>query len=433
MKAKTELTELDVRNAPPGARLADAACPGLLFVNGKARKAWTLRWSHTAAGLTKAHSVVIGFWPAMSLQAARGAAELRRAEIAMGHDPAAERQQRREARTSVRKKTKAPTLAEVWTKFMDEQLVVSRKDHGAVADRQVRKDCQMLLAKRVDQITVDLVTAALRPVIERAPSMAASVKAHLGWAWEHAQEADFIEAAARNPFRVAFKRAKALQQRVRTEKFRAEHWKKFFAWLPDSGLSRQMQAVLMLQAATGARAGEILQLQREGIVHHADGSATWQGKFKTDGLRVLYFAPPAARLLLELANERGGKWLFPKRAHAGDAAMDTMALVTAINSVRHTCPVNLAAEGQGRDWSSHTLRRSVRSGLTYERICDTDTAERVLGHEISGVRASYDSADNHLPAIRAALDHWIDLLQRWGAPFPAAGLRNAKDTAKAAS
>jgi integrase len=431
MKAKTELTELDIKNALPGARLADAACPGLLFINGKARKAWTLRWSHTAAGLTKAHSVVIGFWPAMSLQAARGAAELRRAEIAMGHDPAAERQQRREARASVRKKPKAPTLGEVWTKYLDEHLVVSRKDQGAVADRQVLKDCAALLVKRVDAVTVDEVTRVLRPVIERAPSMAANIKAHLSWAWAHGQDADFIDAALRNPFAVAYKKTKALQQKVRTEKFRAEHWKKFFAWLPDSGLTKQMRAVLMLQAATGARAGEILQLQREGIVHHADGSATWQGKFKTDAARVLYFAPPAARLLLELYYERRGTWLFPKRSHAGDAPMQTMALVTAINSVRHTCPVNLAAEGQGRDWSSHTLRRSVRSGLTYERIADADTAERVLGHEISGVRASYDSADNHLPAIKAALDHWVDLLLRWGAPFPATNIR--KVTATAAS
>lgn len=420
MKAKTELTELDIRNAAPGARLADAACPGLLFVAGKGRKSWTLRWSTTVAGLTKANSVVLGYWPAMSLQAARGAAELRRSEIAMGHDPAAERQQRREALSVAKKRSKVPTLAEVWTKFLEERLTVSRKDHGAVADRQVRKDCQRLLAMRVDQITVDEVTRVLRPVVERAPSMAASIKAHLGWSWQHAQEADFIEAAAKNPFKVAFRRVRVLQQRVRVEKFRESHWRQFFAWLPDSGLTRQMQAVLMLQAATGARAGEILQLQRDGIVHHADGSATWQGRFKTQSMRVLYFAPPAARLLRELSNERGGKWIFPKREHAGDAPMQTMSVVTAINSVRHTCPVNLAAEGQGRDWSSHTLRRSVRAGLTFERICDSDTAERTLGHEISGVRASYDSADNHLPAIKAALDQWVDLLLHWGAQFPAA-------------
>lgn len=419
MKAKTELTEVALRSAAPGARLQDAACAGLLFVNGKARKSWTLRWSHTVAGLTRNYSIVLGYWPAMSLQAARAAADLRRAEISMGRDPAGEREQRRQAKTAARK-AKSPTLAEVWSKFMEERLTVSRKDRGAVADRQVRKDCQALLALRAEQVTVDLVTRNLKPVIERAPSMAASIKAHLGWAWEHAQETDFIAAGVKNPFKVAYKRVKALQQKVRTEKFRAEHWRQFFAWLPESGLSRQMQAVLMLQAATGARAGEILQLQPAGIVHHADGSATWQGRFKTESPRVLYFAPAAARLLLELSNERAGRqWLFPKRAHAGDAPMETMALVTAINSVRNTCPIKLDAEGQGRNWSSHTLRRSVRAGLTYERICDADTAERVLGHEIAGVRASYDDATNHLPAIKAALDTWVDLLVRWGASLPA--------------
>lgn len=422
MRAKTDLTEEILRGAAPGARLQDGACPGLLFVNGKGRKAWSLRWSHTIGGLTKNFSTVLGYWPQMSLQAARAAAGLRRAEIAMGRDPAAEREDRRQART-VARKPKSPTLGQVWEKFMDERLVISRKDQGAVAERQVKKDCTTLLAMPVDQITVDVVTRHLRPVIDRAPSMAASIKAHLGWAWEHAQETDLVANALKNPFKVAYKRVKVLQQKTRSEKFRAEHWRQFFAWLPESGLTKQMRAVLLLQAATGARAGEILQLQRSGIVFHNDGGATWQGKFKTDNTRLLYFAPAAARLLLEQSNHRTGKWLFPKRQHAGDAPMETMALVTAINSVRHTCPINLAAEGQGRDWSSHTLRRSVRSGLTFERICDADTAERVLGHEISGVRASYDDVTNHLPAIRAALDEWVQRLIGWGAPFPPAGAR----------
>jgi integrase len=417
MRSKNELTEDVLRNAPPGARLQDAACPGLLFVNGKSRKAWSLRWSHTVGGLTRNYSLVLGYWPAMGLQAARAAAGLRRSEIAMGHDPAAEREQRRQART-VTKAAKVPTLGDVWEKFKTERLTLSRKDQGAVADRQVRKDCQTMLALPVTRITVDTVTKELRPVIERAPSMAASIKAHLGWAWEHAQETDFIDGALKNPYKVAYKRVKALQQRVRSEKFRAEHWRQFFAWLPTSGLTEQMRTVLLLQAATGARAGEVLQLQRGGIVFHKDGSATWQGKFKTDGVRVLYFAPAAAELLLQLSNQRAGKWLFPKREHAGDAPMETMAVVTAVNSVRHTCPINLASEGQGRDWSSHTLRRSVRSGLTYERICDADTAERVLGHVIAGVRGHYDDMSNHLPAIKAALDEWVQRLLLWGAPFP---------------
>lgn len=425
MRAQVELDEITLRDAVPNARLQDAACPGLMFVNGKTRKAWSLRWSHTIGGLTKNFSLVLGYWPAMSLQAARAAAALRRSEIAMGHDPAAEREQRRQSRTVV-KRVKVPTMGDVWDKFKNERLTLSRKDRGAVADRQVKKDCQALLALPVNKVFVDVVTQTLRPVIERAPSMAASIKAHLGWAWEHAQETDFIAGNVKNPFKVAFKRVRALQQRVRTEKFRAEHWRQFFAWLPNSGLTEQMRAVLLLQAATGARAGEILQLQRSGIVFHADSSATWQGKFKTDNARVLYFAAPAARLLLELTNQRSGKWLFPKRQHAGEGPMDTMALVTAINSVRHTCPINLADEGQGRDWSSHTLRRSVRAGLTYERICDADTAERVLGHEIAGVRGHYDDVTNHLPAIKAALNEWVQLLVNWGAPFPPKGARLRK-------
>ena len=418
MDAQQEFNEQVIRSAPVGARLKVPGQPGLLFVNGKGRKSWTLRWAEQIGGAKQYRSLVLGTWPAMGLDAAKGVAALRRAEISMGRDPAQERDELRQAKDATLKKSKVPTMEQVWEKFVRERLEISRKDRGAVANRQVRKDCMGLLAQRISQVDVDAVTRTLAPVVERAPSMAASIKAHMGWAWEHAQETDFIP-MGKNPFQVAFKRVKVLQQKTRSEKFRQTHWQQLFAWLPESGLTQQMQAILLLQACTGARAGEILGLHRDNIIFQTDGSAVWQGRFKTDDLRVLYFAKPAARLLRQIINTRKGSgWLFPKREHAGDGPMQTMALVTAINSVRHTCPINLAAEGQGKNWSSHTIRRSVRAGLTFERICDSDTAERVLGHAIGGVRSSYDDASNHLPAIKAALDEWVDLISGWGAPLP---------------
>jgi hypothetical protein len=53
----------------------------------------------------------------------------------------------------------------------------------------------------------------------------------------------------------------------------------------------------------------------------------------------------------------------------------------------------------------------VRAGLTLNTICDSDTAERVLGHAIAGVRGHYDDAANHMPAVRSALDQWGALLE----------------------
>lgn len=413
------LTEQMIAESTPPARLGDAACPGLILTNGKGRKTWTLRTSVTANGKTTSINAKLGYYPAMSIPAARAAAELARAQILAGdRDVAKEREAKR--RQQVANVTGPMTVEKLWERYLRNKLEINRKDKGTVANRIVTKDYDAIKTKRIEDVTPDDVIKIMNTMINRgAATMAAQWRDNLSWAFKDAYESRVISRDLDDPFEPAHRRSKKLKPKVRNEKFREEHWRKWFEWLPDSGLTAQMQQALMLQAASGARIGEILGMNRKQIKFQKDGSATWQGKFK-DQARLIYFPKPAAELLRQRMLEQPGQWLFPGRQHAGDKPLSSMAMVTAINSVRHNCPLKLDEEGAERDWSSHTVRRSVRAGLTFERITDADTAERVLGHVITGVRGHYDDPSNHLPAIGEAMENWATLLVKWGAKYPRA-------------
>jgi len=73
--------------------------------------------------------------------------------------------------------------------------------------------------------------------------------------------------------------------------------------------------------------------------------------------------------------------------------------------------LELKAEPITEHFTAHDLRRTVRTGLTGWAGVLPDTAERVLNHSISGLRAHYDFAD-YRPHVTAALQAWDAELSR---------------------
>ena len=67
------------------------------------------------------------------------------------------------------------------------------------------------------------------------------------------------------------------------------------------------------------------------------------------------------------------------------------------------------------DWRIHDLRRTMRTNLS--GLVTPDTAERVMGHTIGGIRAVYDLYD-YLDAKRDALDKWAARLRDIVEPPP---------------
>jgi integrase len=68
-------------------------------------------------------------------------------------------------------------------------------------------------------------------------------------------------------------------------------------------------------------------------------------------------------------------------------------------------------------WRIHDLRRTVRTNLSALRVAP-DTAERVLGHVIGGIRGVYDRYA-YLDEKRDALERWAHRLKAIIDPPPA--------------
>jgi integrase len=110
--------------------------------------------------------------------------------------------------------------------------------------------------------------------------------------------------------------------------------------------------------------------------------------------------------LLELISaEKSGK---ANLVFISDALREQIGLDQAIATVRGGKKI--------KDWVFHDLRRTARSLMS--RCTNADTAERVLGHAIPGIRGFYDHHD-YAQQKREALIGLANMVQGIVNPRPA--------------
>jgi hypothetical protein len=129
---------------------------------------------------------------------------------------------------------------------------------------------------------------------------------------------------------------------------------------------------------------------------------------KTDQRIDIYLAGHAKAIIDDCP--RIGDYVFTRSGEIG-LRSDTWSGKTSGALARHIWPaIHEAAAKLGIDpirehFTAHDLRRTVRTGLTGWAGVLPDTAERVLNHSISGLRAHYDFAD-YRPHVAEALQRW---------------------------
>jgi len=166
---------------------------------------------------------------------------------------------------------------------------------------------------------------------------------------------------------------------------------------------------LRMALCTGQRIGEI------GAMRWADieGDYWRNSENKTDQRIDIYLASHAAQILKHCPNIGDYVFTHGKRG----IRSDTWGGGTSGAIARHILPMiegaalELKAEPITEHFTAHDLRRTVRTGLTGWAGVLPDTAERVLNHSISGLRAHYDFAD-YRPHVTAALQAWDAELSR---------------------
>jgi len=173
---------------------------------------------------------------------------------------------------------------------------------------------------------------------------------------------------------------------------------------------------LRLALCTGQRIGEIGFMRWQDI----EGD-WWRNTENKTGQRIdIFLARQAAAILKHCP--RLGDYVFT-HGKTGIRS-DTWGGGTSGAIARHIAPmidpaaVELRVKKPDDDkpairehFTAHDLRRTVRTGLTGWAGVLPDTAERVLNHSISGLRAHYDFAD-YRPHVTEALKAWSAELGR---------------------
>lgn len=368
------LTDRELGKLPPGEH-ADGKIPGLMFrVRETGGRSWALLY--WAGG--RRRRLTLGGFPSLGLGDARAAARAAKKAVNLGHDPAAERRQSREAGTFAEL---AERYIERWAKprkrtwkndqWLLEAHVLPRWKHLPAAEIS-RKDARELLEK----------------VADKAPVGVNRVRALLSKLFNYGISIDVVET---NPITGTTPAQETARSRVLSEDEIRKLWT---ATEPrektedEPELSPAMSARFRLPLATAQRGGEVCGMKWADLDL---GAGIWTipaGQSKNKLPHRVPLSPLALEILSTLPREgdyvlAGGRGKRQQREAAATFGLD--------------------------DFHGHDLRRTAASYMTSIGIPRFVVA-RVLNHVETGVTAVYDRHSYDLEK-RDALNRWADKLQ----------------------
>ncbi|NTV11608.1 MAG: integrase family protein, partial [Zoogloea sp.] len=145
----------------------------LRFRAADASPAWLFRYRFGG----KQRVMVIGSYAALSLAEARKAVKLLAAQVALGHDPAGEKQARKaEARARMEAESRAVTVAQLADDYF-ERMIAGRWKHPNIVRSRIEKDIKPAIGKmKVEDVRPADVDYLLQKVVKRgAPTVANDV------------------------------------------------------------------------------------------------------------------------------------------------------------------------------------------------------------------------------------------------------------------
>jgi integrase len=350
------------------------------------------------AGDAKPTRVTIGRVGEIALADARDKAREATAALRRGVDVNAQKRQEELARRAERARVRqveaetgyAPgTFGETAVRYIAQECASLRRGGEVAAIIRTR-----LLPswgdRPLDELRRRDLTALLDPIIGEGKLQAAHKVREvalrvLNWAADRGDiEINFMASASRGRKRAGILRRSRRDRVLSDDEIRA-------IWAA-SELVSPFGAIVRLALLTGQRRDEIAGMEWAELDL---GAGLWvipAGRYKT-GIEHAVPLPSSTVALLRSLPRVCERYVFSTRPGTrfsgyskAKAALDRWAEV--------------------RGWRLHDARRTVRTRLAALRV-DPDTAERVLGHVIGGVRGVYDR--------HAYLDEKRDALERWAA------------------
>lgn len=348
----------------------------------------------------------IGSYSSVSLAKAREAAKELAAKVALGHDVAGEKQERkREAIAKIEAEKAAWTVERLCDEFF-ERVILPRWKHSNIVRSRIENDIKPSMGKmKAEDVKPRDVDTMLQQIIKRgAPTVANDVLRWTKRIFDFAIKRHVVLYNPASAFDIADAGGK---EEARDRWLTREEITQLFATM------REMLGRFSVENLYAVRLLLLLAVRKEELVaapwseFDLDG-AVWhlpEERTKTSAAIDIPLPALAVETLRELHRLAcGSAYVFPARKmqHRMIPHIDLNTLNAAMS--KHIKPKLKDVP----NFTIHDFRRTARTHLAALGV-DPFVAERCLNHKVKGVEGIYNRHD-YFDERRAALNEWAKLL-----------------------
>lgn len=361
------------------------------------------RFRYRFAG--KQRVMVLGKYSSLSLADARKLARELRAKVALGHDVAAEKQERKaQAVARMEAASNIVTVSKLADQYF-ERNIIGRWKHPNIVRSRIERDIKPRIGKlNVKDVRPSHIDGMLKAVVKRgAPTVANDVLRWIRRIFGYAVKRQLVEY---NPA-AAFDLSDAGgREEARKRALTRSELKELFAAMHNTkGFSRQNYLTVKLLLLLAVRKGELIGARQSEF--NLD-KAIWtlpEERTKTGTAIDIPLAPQAIDCLKDLLYiADGGEWLLPARKRQQNLVphIHENTLNVALSKVRPLLP-------DMERFTIHDFRRTARTHLAALGVAP-HIAERCLNHKIKGVEGIYNRHD-YFEERKEALELWAEFLE----------------------
>ncbi|RLO17858.1 site-specific integrase [Klebsiella pneumoniae] len=372
----------------------------LRYRAGDKAPVWRFRYQYAG----KSRVMMIGSYGEISLAKARETAKKLSASVALGHDVAGEKRERKaEALEKMEQEKNALRVSELAAEYFERQIM-GRWKHPDILRRRIDKDINPNIGNlKVEDVRPRHIDDMLQKIVARgAPTIANDVLRWTRRIFDYGIKRHMLEINPTGAFEVADAGG---QEKSRERWLTREELVKFFqAMRMAKGFSRENELTMKLILVLCCRKMELCgapwaEFDLDNAVWHLPAERAKNG----DAIDIP-LPPPAVEWLKELHSFSGcSKWVLPARKmqHRMIPHIQESTLPVALAKVRREMP-------DVPNFTIHDFRRTARTHLAALGV-DPVVAERCLNHRIKGVEGIYNR-HQYFAERQAGLELWADLL-----------------------
>ncbi len=348
--------------------------------------------------------MLIGYYSSISLAKAREIAKELSARVALGHDVAGEKQERKaEALKKMEEEKHALRVSELAAEYFERQIL-NRWKHPDILRRRIDKDINPNIGHyRIEEVKAWHIDDMLQKIVQRgAPTVANDVLRWTRRIFDFGIKRHMLESNPTSSFEISDAGG---QEQSRERWLSREELMKFFQAMPmTKGFSRQNELTMKLLLVFCCRKMELCgarweEFDLDEAVWHLPAERVKNG----DAIDI-----PIPAVALEWLKELhhmscNSLWVLPARKmqHRMIPHIQESTLPVALSKVKGNLP-------ELPNFTIHDFRRTARSHLAALGV-DPVVAERCLNHRIKGVEGIYNRYQ-YFDERKRALDLWANML-----------------------